>query len=345
MALVGRFCFILLLGAFFPLAAEVALLDIAMELKAELQWEPYRKIAVLRKGEERLLFRPDSDRIIENYREEHRVGLVTRVNGAILLSDEAAQFVRTHFAISEKEEPGNLISVVVIDPGHGGRDAGTWHSHELDGNKFQIKEKDVVLQVASELHTMLERVYPDKLFVLTRNKDVYISLEERVEIANSIELDEELEAIIFVSIHVNASLSNPKSYGYEVWYLPPEYGRRNLISEAEAEGNPENILDILSAMKDEEFTIESVLLAKQILDGLDEKIGDTSLNRGLFQESWFVVRNARMPSVLVELGFATNPEEAFRMTDATHLRKMAEGLYNGIRRFIEDFESSAGFTR
>ncbi|MAG94744.1 MAG: hypothetical protein CMJ48_13525 [Planctomycetaceae bacterium] len=65
----------------------------------------------------------------------------------------------------------------------------------------------------------------------------------------------------------------------------------------------------------------------------------------VFQESWFVVRNARMPSVLVELGFATNPEEAFRMTDATHLRKMAEGLYNGIRRFIEDFESSAGFTR
>ena len=92
-------------------------------------------------------------------------------------------------------------------------------------------------------------------------------------------------------------------------------------------------------LKEEEFTVESVLLAKNILTGLDGTIGGVSKNLGLKEESWFVVRNAKMPSVLVELGFVTNINEASRMARIDHLRKMATGLYNGVTSFIEGFEN------
>ena len=95
-------------------------------------------------------------------------------------------------------------------------------------------------------------------------------------------------------------------------------------------------------MTDEEFTVTSVLLAKHILAGFDAMIGDASRNLGLKEESWFVVRNAKMPSVLVELGFVTNTAEAERMADPVHLRKMALGLYNGVTEFITGFESAGG---
>ena len=74
------------------------------------------------------------------------------------------------------------------------------------------------------------------------------------------------------------------------------------------------------------------------------KIGNRSRNRGLKEESWFVVRNAKMPSVLIEMGFITNREEALLMQDAAYLKDMAQGIYNGINSFIQEFESTKGFT-
>jgi len=69
-----------------------------------------------------------------------------------------------------------------------------------------------------------------------------------------------------------------------------------------------------------------------------------STARGIKQEEWFVVRNARMPWVLVELGFVTNPEDARLMTDDAYLRNLSEALYKGITDFVGTFERSGGFT-
>ena len=99
----------------------------------------------------------------------------------------------------------------------------------------------------------------------------------------------------------------------------------------------EEIRGILNDMKDEEFTTESILLATSILSGLDQAVGAESKNLGLKEESWFVVRNAKMPSVLVELGFVTNVGEAIRLSDPAYLRRLAMGLYNGVAGFIEQF--------
>ena len=66
--------------------------------------------------------------------------------------------------------------------------------------------------------------------------------------------------------------------------------------------------------------------------------------RGLKEEEWFVVRNANMPSVLVEVGFVSNPEEALLLSDRNYLRKIALGIYNGVSSFVTHFEHSRGFT-
>ena len=149
------------------------------------------------------------------------------------------------------------------------------------------------------------------------------------------------EAVIFVSLHVNAALV-PKPKGFEVWYLPPDF-KRDLSDRTGVDS--QEILPILSSMLEAEYLTESVILARDISQGLQEQVGDTSENRGLKAESWFVVRNSKMPAVLIELGFITNPEEGPRMRDPQYLRRLADGIYNGIERFILRFESSNGFTR
>jgi N-acetylmuramoyl-L-alanine amidase len=159
--------------------------------------------------------------------------------------------------------------------------------------------------------------------------------------ANAIELGKE-DAIIYVSIHANASLNN-KATGFEVWYLPPDY-RRTLIDQDSIDVPSEEVLPILNTMLEEEYTTESILLAQRVIDSLDREVGDKSPNRGLKEEIWFVVRKAKMPSILIELGFVTNRDEALLLADPAYLQKLSKAIYNGVSGFIEDFERTKGFT-
>ena len=95
---------------------------------------------------------------------------------------------------------------------------------------------------------------------------------------------------------------------------------------------------------EEEFTTESILIAKYIQDGMKAQVGSLSVDRGIKEEEWFVVRNANMPSVLVELGFVTNEEEAKLLFDKNYLRKLSLGIYNELTAFVTHFERSRGFT-
>jgi N-acetylmuramoyl-L-alanine amidase len=163
---------------------------------------------------------------------------------------------------------------------------------------------------------------------------------DRVLIANSVPLKEN-EAIVFVSVHANASFKK-EARGYEVWYLKPDY-RRNVLDKSKYTGSKE-VIPILNAMLEEEFTTESIMMAQSILKRLGEAVGKSMPSRGIKAEEWFVVRNARMPSVLVELGFVSNEQDTLLMADEGHLQKMAEALYNGVADFVTAFERSGGFT-
>lgn len=135
---------------------------------------------------------------------------------------------------------------------------------------------------------------------MTRNSDTYPTLEQRVEMANNVKLADD-EAIIFISIHANAAF-NKKAKGFEVWYLPRDYKRYNLANDKNVE---KEIKPIVNSILEEEFSLESILMAKNIVENLKETIGDVSrraeLKKGntllyamqkcpVFLSSWVLLR-------------------------------------------------------
>ena len=258
-------------------------------------------------------------------------------NGEIKISNDCLNELLHFFKVKEKDDIGYRVGAILIDPGHGGHDAGCVGSYVENGKTHIIYEKNVALSVSLDLHNRLKRIYPDKKIMLTRSKDTYPTLKERVKMANSIKVNKN-EAILYISIHANGSLNNRAS-GFEVWYLPPEY-RRNVIEENE---KIKDIHPILNSMLEEEYTMESILMSKAVLDGLDKEIGYVSRNRGIREEEYMVVKGAKMPAILIELGFLTNKEEAKRLNTKSYLNKCTQGIYNGLTSFIHQFESSKGF--
>ena len=143
--------------------------------------------------------------------------------------------------------------------------------------------------------------------------------------------------MIFVSLHANASL-NRDARGFEVWFLPPTYRRTGLVAPDQVGTDDPDLLQILNTMREEEITLESVLLARNVLAGMEAAVGTVAPNRGLREESWHVVRNVRMPSILVEVGFVTNASEARLLRDEAHLNLLSGGIYTGIANFVDSFE-------
>ena len=236
---------------------------------------------------------------------------------------------------------GFKIGAILIDPGHGGKDPGAVGTFKVNGKQVKVQEKDVVLSVGKKLYSRLRQSYPDKQIIMTRSTDVFLTLGERTDIANNVKLGER-EAVLYVSIHANASLDK-KASGYEVWYLSPGY-RRTVIDSSAADDD-KSLFPILNSMMEEEYTTESILMSKFIMDGLQAQIGDQTKARGIKAEEWFVIRNANMPSVLIEVGFVTNEKEALNLNSDTYLQKTALGIYNGIQAFVTHFERSRGFTQ
>ena len=241
---------------------------------------------------------------------------------------------------NQKSDLPFKVGAILIDAGHGGKDPGALKTYKINGKNVTIQEKDITLRVAKMLAERLKAAYPGKQIVLTRDKDVFLTLGERTDIANSVKVGEN-EAVLFISVHVNSSL-NKTSSGYEVWYLSPGY-RRNVLDKSAVNGD-ENLFPILNSMLEEEYTTESIMIAKFIMDGLQAQIGKDSKARGIRAEEWFVVKNSNMPAVLIELGFVSNEKEALLLNDEKYLKKATLGIYNGIAAFITHFERSQGFT-
>jgi N-acetylmuramoyl-L-alanine amidase len=245
-----------------------------------------------------------------------------------------------YFIIHLKKYQEVYDKIVVLDAGHGGKDPGALRTYTVNGKKITIQEKDITLKVGQLLYKKLKQTYPEKQIIMTRSTDKFLSLGERTDVANSVKLQKD-EAVIYVSVHVNASLDK-KASGYEVWYLSPGY-RRTVLDKSVAQDD-KSLFPILNSLMEEEYTTESILMAKFIMDGLQAQIGNKSKSRGIKAEEWFVVRNANMPSVLIEVGFLTNQEEAMNLNSDSYLQKTTQGIYNGISAFVTHFERSRGFT-
>ncbi len=334
---------VIFLSIFFSISADelpsnyVKALSAAENLNALMYWDPLAGNGILQKNGHQLSFRTGESIILLDYKKLVITDPPVISNNALYFSDSFISTAKDLFS-SKSDETFFRVGAVLIDPGHGGKDPGAVAAHTINGKKVTIQEKDIALTTALELHSLLTASYPDKKILLTRSTDVYLSLEQRVDIANSVKLEEN-EAIIYVSIHANAAFDK-KAGGYEVWYLSPGY-RRSVLSDS---GVDKDLLPILNSMMEEEYTTESILIAKFILEGMDNEIGKQMTNRGIKEEEWFVVRNAHMPSVLVELGFVTNLQDSSLLINKIYLRKIALGIYNGLGAFITHFEQSRGFT-
>lgn len=330
----------LLIAAVWPSPAAatgpMTLEEVLRSTGAVLRWDPWRHLGQLEKGDRTLTFRPGDTWIVTDGKSLGVTGTILEEQGRLVFSEEAAGTILRFFGAQERVAAPYRLDTILIDAGHGGRDSGAWRNWEVDGLSYPLKEKDIVLEISLRLAERLRDTYPGKEILLTRTSDVYPTLEERVAMANEVVLGPR-EGMIYISVHANASL-NPYAEGYEVWYLPEDY-RRTVVDTGAVGGEGDGIAPIVNALWEEEFTHESVRLADMILDGFRETLGPEVPDRGRREESWFVVRNARMASVLVEVGFITHREEAVRMREPDYLRRLADGIYNGVTNFVEFFES------
>ncbi len=301
---------------------------------SRLLWDPLQKKGILLKEGKSIVFMADESILLLNGTDVVHTGAILYERGVLKFSSETVDLIVKFFQDkgAAPKKPAFRVAAIILDPGHGGRDSGATSNFAVDGIATPLQEKNLVLDITLALKEKLEEEFPDKNIILTRENDIYPTLEDRVELANSVTAARG-EGIVYISVHGNASL-NKDAEGFEVWYLPEDYRRQVLPGE----GN-ESIDSVLNTLMEEEFTLESRTLANSILDHLDSKVGHKATNRGLKEESWFVVRNAMMASVLIETGFVTNRTEAQRLRNPQYLKSLSNGIYNGIVDFVDFFEN------
>ena len=210
------------------------------------------------------------------------------------------------------------ITTIIIDAGHGGKDPGS-----IGINK--LKEKDIVLSFSLELKEELKKVLPNVDIFLTRDKDIYPTLQERYKIANSsakINLEKSKNAL-FISVHANASLS-PNAKGFEAYFITAqessEYARAVSILEnsalvkfdkVDASKYEENASQLThNYMLVEQHQKESRMLAQSIVDEVYKVSGVSKRNKPVQNALFYVLKGSLMPSTLIEIGFITNEEDA-----------------------------------
>ena len=221
---------------------------------------------------------------------------------------------------------GLKIGRIVIDPGHGGHDSGTLGP---DG----IEEKDVVLDVSLRLGKLLrQRLGADVIF--TRSDDTFIPLETRTAIANKAQAD------LFVSVHANSS-PDSSARGVETYYLnftsSPESlelaARENAVSQQSIHQLSDLVKKIAMHDKIDESREFASDVQKYLYDGLDQ--GNPGLkDRGIKQAPFVVLIGANMPSILAEISFLTNPDDAHELRDPNYRQRIAESLYRGVARYV-----------
>jgi N-acetylmuramoyl-L-alanine amidase len=217
------------------------------------------------------------------------------------------------------------IDCIVLDPGHGEQDLGT---QGPDG----VLEKDLTLALAQQLRDLLLERYPDIEVILTREADVYPTLEERTTLANQAGAD------LFISLHLNAA-PNLQAHGIETFYLAPEGTAPGEPAPGRDSDAPQLVqapigvmgelplliqddLARVGAMRDS--AVFADLMQTQLIAATD------ALDRGVRTGQFRVLRGARMPAVVVELGFLSHAEEGARLLTADYQALLLDGVLSAV---------------
>ena len=222
---------------------------------------------------------------------------------------------------------------LVIDPGHGGKDAGALGA--------KSKEKNINLNVALAFGRYVERNCPDVKVIYTRKTDVFIPLNERANIANRIKAD------LFISVHTNALPNGKVARGFEVYTLGMHRAADNLeVAKRENSAilvendykqhyedfdpNSSESYIIFEFMQDKNMA-KSVELAKMIQKDACETA--QRVNKGVHQAGFLVLRATSMPSCLIELGFITTQDEENYLNSSAGIDALGKGIYKAFLRY------------
>lgn len=227
--------------------------------------------------------------------------------------------------------------VVVIDAGHGGTDPGN-----LGTGRFGATEKNVTLDVALLLRDYISERFPDVKIVMTRTGDSYPTLKQRVAIANDAQAD------LFMSIHCDA-FTKPTAVGSSTFVMgmhKSEESLRVAMQENAAiyreedyktryEGfdpkDPDTFIAL--SLKQSVYLSQSLELGSMIQNQFKDRVGRT--DRGVRQAGYYVISFTQMPSVLIELGFLTNPSEEEFLNSTEGKELMASALLRAFRSYKE----------
>lgn len=224
----------------------------------------------------------------------------------------------------------NSVMTVVLDPGHGGKDPGAV------GKKLKAQEKVINLAVALKLKELLEKEL-GIVALLTRSDDRFVSLQDRTRYANDHKAD------LFVSLHTNASKAT-SSKGLETYYLSTaqtsdaravEALENEVVERYEggtaAKSKYDDLDFILSDLSQTEHLESSNSMAISVHQNMIA--GTKGYDRGVKQANFYVLRGAFMPSILVEMGFISNPEEEQMLVNEEYQERLARTIFEGIKRF------------
>ena len=232
----------------------------------------------------------------------------------------------------------NKVDIVVIDAGHGGKDRGTMG--------VSLKEKDVALKISLKVGDYIEKNIPGVKVVYTRTDDRYLALDERAAIANKNKAD------LFICIHANA-VSKPEIIGTETYVMGLHKSEGNLdVAKRE---NAVMLLDdnyqeryegfdpnspesyILFSIAQSAFQESSIDFAEKVESQFKSRVGRRS--HGVKQAGFWVLWRTAMPSVLIEVGFLTNPKEEAFLNDESGQNLIASGIYRAFKDYKKQVES------
>ncbi len=219
------------------------------------------------------------------------------------------------------------VKIIVIDPGHGGKDPGAV-------GRSGMAEKDITLYVALRLRDLIIR-HLKKGVLMTRDRDVFIELEDRAKFANNMGGD------LFVSVHVN---SHPQrsTKGVEIYHFGEASDRRALEVAARENGTPIKdtgigweylVADLLTTKKVQESLELAWTTKKAMLTRLDDYY-DVE-DHGVKTAPFYVLRFTTMPSILAEIAFITNPTEERLMQSDAFLNRMADAIFDGVKAYVK----------
>jgi len=232
---------------------------------------------------------------------------------------------------------------IMLDPGHGGVDTGAVYN--------SVKEADLVLNIANRLKNLLAKD-PQFTVTMTRGQDRAIALPERVKMAESAKAD------LFVSLHANAA-TDQRAKGVEFFFqnnLPPDEESLFLASQenqsssvSPADIHESNSSDELSKKGDVAAILEdlhrqnrmmSSLRLTQTLNTIWENDA-SAMQATIKQAPFYVISKTSMPSVLIEIGFLTNPREVKKLQNGDYQRDLAQKIYNALVSYKEKVDNSA----